>query len=255
MSRWKQSVGVFDWGTRGEFIVSLFVDWRTWLSIAIGAGPGGLMGYLAGLEPVWIFFGTIGAGGAAALVYIAIVLFSRNQTNPSLGYATDIPDLRVADAPSIVALLESKERDKLFPLLEAERLRAWARPMTGGEPPLTKLPGATWVSHHLIFHAKSGAGTINQTYFRNRRNELKYYDLHLNRAEIEQVWPGVFSERNALPEKSTPSTLASAPYYSRDDVDQMLAAMRRISTLLNQTAVDARDFVQEIMDSMGSYPR
>jgi hypothetical protein len=38
------------------------------------------------------------------------------------------------------------------------------------------------------------------------------------------------------------------PYYSKADIDEILAAMRRISILLNQTAVDARDSAQEILN-------
>ena len=51
-----------------------------------------------------------------------------------------VPDIRVADLPNIVRLFEGKDGDKLIPLLEAEKLFAWARPMGKGEPAQSAFP-------------------------------------------------------------------------------------------------------------------
>jgi hypothetical protein len=101
-------------------------------------------------------------------------------------------NLRIADYPEVIALFDNTERDKLLPLLEEEKLSSWGRPMGSGEPPLTKLSGQLWKTHHLMFLPKEGQQTISQTFLKTKaRNETSYYDIHLNRAQIERVWPKI----------------------------------------------------------------
>jgi hypothetical protein len=115
----------------------------------------------------------------------------------SLDIAASYPDIRVADTPPIIALFEGKQRDKLIPLLEAEKITAWGRPMGGrGEPPPIRLDGKLWRTHHLLFLPKTvGQFDINQTYLKtNTRQETTYYDVHLNKSQIIKVWPELFSK-------------------------------------------------------------
>ena len=112
-----------------------------------------------------------------------------------LEIAESYPDIRVADAPTVIDLFEGKERDKLIPLLEAEKITAWARPMGAvGEPPPVRVDGKLWRNHHILFLPKnSGQFDLNQTYLKtNARQETIYYDIHLNKAQITKVWPNSF---------------------------------------------------------------
>jgi hypothetical protein len=98
--------------------------------------------------------------------------------------------VRVADHPAVVALFKGRERDKLIPLLEAERISAWGRKPTGNPAP-TKIPGRLWASHYLHYVPRDETG-INQTYFRpNNRYETIFFDVHLNKIQIERIWPGI----------------------------------------------------------------
>lgn len=107
--------------------------------------------------------------------------------------AESIPNVRVADCPSVVHLFESKEKDKLVPLLEAERLTAWARPMRVGETPPVKVSGGIWRTHFLLFCPKTaGQFEQNQTFIKtNARQETVYFDLYLNEAQLQRVWPAL----------------------------------------------------------------
>ena len=68
---WKRLIHHFDWGTRFDWVASLFGDWKgSLLTFVITGGGGGVMGYLANWEPVWVFFGVL-VGGAAGLVAYA----------------------------------------------------------------------------------------------------------------------------------------------------------------------------------------
>jgi hypothetical protein len=88
-----------------------------------------------------------------------------------------MPDLRLSDDPFVINLFEGRERDKLFPLLEAEQISAWARPMSGGEPPLTRLSGSIWKTHYLVAMPKAQFDHT-QTFLKTRaRHETSYYDL------------------------------------------------------------------------------
>ena len=99
----------------------------------------------------------------------------------------DLPDTRVADNARVCALFEGNERDKLFPLLEAEKITAWARPMKGDDH-LKLLPGSTWRTHNFVFLPKQSPQTQNQTFVRLRQESVWFY-VHLNQRQIERVWP------------------------------------------------------------------
>ncbi len=60
------------------------------------------------------------------------------------GMAENIPDLRVADIPSLAALLKGASAINCCHCLRVERITAWARPMRVGDPPLTRLSGNIW---------------------------------------------------------------------------------------------------------------
>ncbi len=103
---------------------------------------------------------------------------------------SSLPDLRVADNPRVIDLFEGDQRDKLFPLLEAEKLTAWARPMKSGELPLTRLPGNIWKSHFLLSLPKERQWDRAQSFIKTQaRQETIWYDLHLNQQQVERVWP------------------------------------------------------------------
>ena len=83
-------------------------------------------------------------GAPAALMALGIGLFiwsrpakvdvaNKPAFKSDLHLPDGLPDLRVADHKRVAALFESEERDKLFPLMESERLFVWARPMKGNE--------------------------------------------------------------------------------------------------------------------------
>lgn len=101
--------------------------------------------------------------------------------------ADSYPNLRVADFPRVAELFGG---DKLIPLLEAEKIIAWGR-RGSGEPPLIKIPGNIWASNDLYHLPKTQEGTRNQTFIRpkGRRYDTVYFDVHLNRAQIERAWP------------------------------------------------------------------
>src|SRR5260370_1008383 len=100
-----------------------------------------------------------------------------------------LSDLRVADSPRVSRLFESDERDKLFPLLEAEKLTAWARPRKGNDP-LGRLPGNIWKSHFLLSMPKEGQWDRAQTFIKTKAGqETMWFDLHLNQRQVELIWP------------------------------------------------------------------
>lgn len=101
--------------------------------------------------------------------------------------ADSYPNLRVADFPRVAELFDG---DKLIPLLEAGKITAWGR-RGSGEPPLIKVPGNIWASNDLFRLPKMQEQTRNQTFIRpkGRRYETIYFDVHLNRAQMERAWP------------------------------------------------------------------
>jgi hypothetical protein len=145
------------------------------------------------------------AGGLVSFIMVGVRLFWRlgpakaaretsvsNQAEVS-EFASDIPDVKIADDPIAWGLFEtSKERDKLIPLLEAGRLIAWGR-LGNGNPPPTKIPADQWTTHYLDHRPAESPGRVNQTYFRpkSRAYESTYYDVHLNRSQLERAWPGL----------------------------------------------------------------
>lgn len=101
------------------------------------------------------------------------------------------PDVRVADCPAVIALFEGPERDKLIPLLEAEKITAWGRRGRGEQPP-TKILGTLWATHYLLYVPKTREGMQNQTFVRPKGGyESTFFDVLLNTKQIERVWPGV----------------------------------------------------------------
>jgi hypothetical protein len=108
-------------------------------------------------------------------------------------FANDIPDVRIADDVVAEELFESGERDKLLPLLEGGKIDAWGR-LGNGHPPLMKIPSDLWRTNYLVRYPASSGG-INQTFLKSKvRHETTYYDVHLNRAQLERVWPNLWSQ-------------------------------------------------------------
>ena len=85
--------------------------------------------------------------------------------------------------------------DKLLPLLALGKIKAWGRLGSGG-PPLTLIPATQWATHSLDYRPALGDGSINQTFFRpkSRPYESTYYDLHLNKSQLERAWPGLWQQ-------------------------------------------------------------
>jgi hypothetical protein len=153
-----------------------------------------------------VMLAALAAGGIVSFIMVAVRLFLRlgpakaaketgvsNQARVS-DLASDIPDVRIADDPVAWGLFEtSKERDKLIPLLEAGRLISWGR-LGNGNPPPTKIPADQWATHYLDYRSADFPGRINQTYFRpkSRAYESTYYDVHLNRDQLERAWPSLW---------------------------------------------------------------
>lgn len=117
------------------------------------------------------------------------------STAISADIAEHIPDLRVADNPSVIELFDGNEKDKLFPLLEANKLTAWARPMRGEAPGKEAAPvilkGDIWKTHYFDFHARvPGQFDRNQIFIKTKtRNDTRYYDVFVNRYQIKLIWP------------------------------------------------------------------
>lgn len=100
-----------------------------------------------------------------------------------------IPNLRVADRHFARKLFEQPQSDALIPLLEAEKVASWGRPMGPGEPPPIKIPGTLWRTHTLHFVAGRDQWAKSQTYLKsNGRQDTAYYDIFLNTAQIEKIW-------------------------------------------------------------------
>jgi hypothetical protein len=106
-------------------------------------------------------------------------------------YADEIPDIRIADDTAASSLFESNERDKLLPLLERGRIEAWGR-LGNSHPPLMKIPSDAWRMNYLVCYP-APTGGINQTFLKSKaRHESTYYDVYLNRAQLERVWPSLW---------------------------------------------------------------
>jgi hypothetical protein len=117
----------------------------------------------------------------------------QNSNTKTSEYAYAIPDLRMADDVAAWGLLESSQRDKLLPLLEGGKIEAWGR-LGNGHPPLMKIPSDLWRTNYLVRYP-APIGGISQTFLKSKaRHETTYYDVYLNRAQLERVWPNLWSE-------------------------------------------------------------
>jgi hypothetical protein len=154
----------------------------------------------AAMSPPWWFY-TFGALGTALLVTGWMMMIIRHRearhqsmSAPVIGLSEDIPDLRVADSDLAIALFESKERDKLLPLLEGGKLSSWARPMRGNkpgeDPPPVILKGDDWRTLYFQHFPKAEGQFRAQTFLKTKnRHETRYFDVLFNRAQIERIWP------------------------------------------------------------------
>jgi hypothetical protein len=108
-------------------------------------------------------------------------------------YTNEIPDVRIADDVVVSGLFDSSERDKLLPLLEGGKIDSWGR-LGNGYPPLMKIPFDLWRTNYLIRYPAPSGG-INQTFLKSKaRHESTYYDVHLNRSQLERAWPGLWTK-------------------------------------------------------------
>lgn len=107
-----------------------------------------------------------------------------------------VPDVRVADDLVVWHLFESAspERDKLYPLLEEDKIQAWGR-LGNGHPPLMKIPASYWRTHYISrFADQMVAGRINQTFMKSKdRHETSYYDVCLSGTQLLVYWPSLWS--------------------------------------------------------------
>src|SRR5260370_13463975 len=213
---WSSDVCSSDLRCRAH-LVSWLLEWRMEVIVATGiviSGIYGLWEYIREIDPLIVSLGVV--------VVFAVLMFGLNQghklyvrlrkpksieapsTRPTkfegksvgqrietaVNFADSTPDLRVADDRLVIALFDGDERDKLLPLLEAEKVTAWARPMGRGEPPLTKLSGQLWKTHYLLSLPREGQWNRAQTFLKTKaRNETSYYDLYLNEVQIASLWP------------------------------------------------------------------
>jgi hypothetical protein len=105
--------------------------------------------------------------------------------------AESYPNVRVADSPAVLALLNSGDRAKLIGLLEAEKISSWARVSSSKSRDFIKLAGQMWAEREFLFMPKGGDdGWINQTFLRARGSST-HYDVCLNYAQLKRVWPNL----------------------------------------------------------------
>lgn len=184
----------------GWILLEYFFDLRGWLiSFVVWAVTffGASLDLFRSPLNVWLL--SLLAAACASILYIAVCFFQM-RANPadaeltgkiaSIEYAEHVPDVRVADDAAALALFDGRASDRLLPLLEVEKITAWGRPMGPGEPPLTTIPGATWKTHKFLYLPRGAQNTRNQTFLKTKvRQETTYYDVFLNTAQIEKVWP------------------------------------------------------------------
>jgi hypothetical protein len=105
--------------------------------------------------------------------------------------ADSYPNVRLADSPTAMDLLNGRERPKLIGLLSSGKLCAWARISANLSSDLFPMDGNIWKTHSLIFLAKGDdPKAINQTYLRPRGTQnSSHYDICLNYAQLKRVWP------------------------------------------------------------------
>jgi hypothetical protein len=231
----------YDRAARADFagtLLGYIFDWKTWIVTAFGGG-GGIATFFAAVgnwSPllVWVFAAIVAASLAATAYFVIRILETRremddeprseSQPSQNVGeFDGDIPDVRVADDPVVGALFAAPHHDKLLPLLERGRINAWGR-LGNGRPPLTLIPADEWRTHYLLNIPSDGPGRINQTYFRSkaRTYEGTYYDVYLNRSQVERAWPGLWQQpsngRIPCTELLTLAANAGWDFTSRDSV-------------------------------------
>ena len=147
---------LLEWGEHTEFVEHHFGDLKAIWAI-IGKPPWwvNIPLLLGGLALIWLDLRRRYAGQVAAPTFTPQI---------SVEMIGNIPNIRVADDPVAVALFEGKEHDNLLPLLEADKIFSWARPMGRGEPPLTMISGAKWKTFHFLFAPRSSPEMRNQTF-------------------------------------------------------------------------------------------
>jgi hypothetical protein len=254
----------FRWGEHASFARELLDAcglWE-WAKITIGSAIvtliGVALGKLGAVPAQWLW-----VGGVAIFIVTMLVLFlvlarealkdkrgrfiaSAASTRPTNIEKTgpivvptlrdDLPDVRVADNPRVCRLFESNERDKLFPLMEAEKLTVWARPMKGDDK-LLHLQGHTWRTHFFMFLPKQGEQTRHQTFVKTQAGQqLIWFDVHFNQKQIESVWP----ELEWIPIL----TAAQIAYEAMES-----SGLEGVITSPGQTATDKLTFFIDMMTS------
>jgi hypothetical protein len=152
-----------------------------------------------GWLPVQIWLLVLAAVLIVQLFEFAVSEHSKHQKvtivpgKPVSSFSDSIPDVRFSDYQACDRLFDGSERDKLLPLLEAGKIDAWGR-AGNGFPPLTKISPDLWRTHYLEHYPADSSGRINQTFLKVKAGpfESRYYDVHLNRAELERVWPSLW---------------------------------------------------------------
>ena len=110
--------------------------------------------------------------------------------------ADSYPNVRVADATTVIGLFEGNARAKLIGLLAAEKIASWARVSHGKSRDLIRLEGAMWGTHTFAFLPKDGDGRINQT-FLQAKGYSSHYDVCMNYAQLKRAWPDLEIRRVA----------------------------------------------------------
>jgi hypothetical protein len=187
-------LGVVFAGICAWYTMAGYYQWNvSSLKSAEAPTSGGLM------MPSWWLY--VFAAFAVGLLVTGWVMIIRRRGQYEIGanskietFAEDTPDLRVADSSFVIALFDGNERDKLLPLLEAERLHSWGRPMRsekiGRDAALIILKSDVWRTHYLQHFPKEGQWERAQTFLKTKgRHESAYYDVFLNKAQIARLWP------------------------------------------------------------------
>jgi hypothetical protein len=199
----------YDRAARADFggnILGLFFDWRKWLwgFVPSGGGMTFLWAAVEGRSPlnVWIVAVVVMAA-LAVIVYVLIAILEKVASKASFAsesvsgaipadFASEVPDVRVADTATAWELFETTERDVLLPLLESGKIEAWGR-LGNGYPPLMKIPPDFWRTNYLVRYLRAGGGGINQTFLKSKgRHESTYYDVYLNRLQLTKVFPALW---------------------------------------------------------------
>ena len=109
------------------------------------------------------------------------------------GFEHHFANVRVADAPSVLALLDGPERAKLITLLSGGLMPAWARPSSTPRHDLVALSMTVWNNFNVEFYSKGDQpGHINQTFLKHSGfQHSEYYDLCMNKAQLLRAWPGL----------------------------------------------------------------